>query len=64
MPSDEEGPGKCSWCGHNRGVCDRPHLDEGRRFNIKLQETFDVETVCNDAKCFFVIKLDFCFFNV
>ena len=47
------------------GECDRPHLDEDRRFSIKLEETFDVETVRNDDKCyFFVIKHDFNYFNV
>ena len=41
-----------------------PHLDEDRRFSIKLEETFDVETVRNDDKCFFVIKYDYNYFNV
>ena len=41
------------------------HLDEDRRFSIKLEETFDVEMVRNDDKCyFFVIKHDFNYFNV
>ena len=44
--------------------CDRPHLDEGWRFNIKLEEAFDCDTVSYDAKCFFVIKLDFYYVNV
>ena len=55
---------ECDWCGDERGLCDRPHLVEGQRFSINLQETFDVETVRNYDKCFFVIKHDFCFFNV
>ena len=46
-------PGEYDWCNDDWGLCDRPHLDEGRRFSIKLQETFDVETVRNDDKCFF-----------
>ena len=53
MSSDEEGPGECSWCGDNRGFYDRPHLDEGRRFSIKLEEAFNCDTVSYDAKCFF-----------
>ena len=61
---DESLPGECNWCNDDRDLCDRPHLDEDRRFNIKLQETFDVETVHNDDKCFFVIKYDFNYFNV
>ena len=64
MSSDEEGPGECSWCGGNRGFCDRPHLDEGRHFSIKLEGAFDCDTVSYDAKCFFLIKLDFYYFNV
>ena len=64
MSSDDESLAECDWCSDDRGFCDRPHLVEGRRFNIKLQEIFDVETIRNDTKCFFVIKLDFYYFNV
>ena len=64
MSSDDDRLPECDWCGDDRGLCDRPHLVEGRRFSIKLHETFDVETVRNDDKCFFIIKHDFCFFNV
>ena len=64
MSSDEEGPGECSWCGDNRSFCDRPHLDDDRRFSIKLEEALDCETVCYDTTCFFVINLDFYYFNV
>ncbi|XBI08872.1 hypothetical protein VPH35_136544 [Triticum aestivum] len=42
---DESLPGECDWCHDDRGQCDRPHLDEDRRFSIKLEETFDVETL-------------------
>ncbi|XBI93412.1 hypothetical protein VPH35_030266 [Triticum aestivum] len=45
MSSDEQGPGECSWCGDNRGFYDKPHLDEGRRFSIKLEEAFDCDTL-------------------
>ncbi|XBI44357.1 hypothetical protein VPH35_108998 [Triticum aestivum] len=45
MLSDEEGLGECSWCGDNRSFCDRPHLDDDRRFSIKLEESFDCETL-------------------
>ena len=64
MSSADESLLECDWCNDDRGLCDRPHLEEDRRFSIKLQETFDVETVHNDDQCFFVIKHDFCFFNV
>ena len=64
--SDNESlPGECDWCHDDRGMCDRfLEMDEDQRFSIKLEETFDVETVRNDAKFFFVIKLDFYYFNV
>jgi hypothetical protein len=64
MSDDDDRLLECDWCGDDRGLCDMPHLVEGRRFSIKLQENFDVEMVRNDDKCFFVIKHDFCFFNV
>ena len=49
---DESLPGECSWCHDDRGVCDRfVELDEDRRFSIKLEETFDYETVRNNDKC-------------
>ena len=51
---DDSLPGECSWCHDDRGMCDRfVQLDEDRRFRIKLEETFDVETVRNNDKCFF-----------
>ena len=50
---DESLPTECDWCHDDRGQCDRPHLDEDRHFSIKLEETFDVQTVRNDDKCFF-----------
>ena len=53
MSDDEREFAMCKYCEDERGLCDRPHLVEGRRFSIKLQETFDVETVRNDDKCFF-----------
>ena len=61
---DENLSGECSWCHENQGLCDMPHLDDDRRFSIKLEETFDVEMVRNDEKCFFVIKHDYNYFNV
>ena len=52
MSDDEREFAMCDYSEDKRGMCDRPHLVEGRRFSIKLQETFDVETVRNDNKCF------------
>ena len=51
---DESLPGECDWCHDDRGMCDGfIELDEDRRFSIKLEETFEVETVHNDDKCYF-----------
>ena len=51
MSDDEREFAMCNYCEDKRGMCDRPHLDEDRRFSIKLEETFDVETVPDDDKC-------------
>ena len=64
MSDDEREFAMCDYCKDERGLCDRPHLVEGRRFSIVLQESFDDDTVRNDDKCCFVNKHDFCFFNV
>ena len=50
--SDDGRIPECDYCGDDRGLCDRPHLQDGRRFSIKLDETFDVYTVRNDNKYF------------
>ena len=50
---DESLLGECDWCHDDRGLCDRPRLDEDRRFTIKIEDTFDVEMVRNDGKCVF-----------
>ena len=51
---DDSLPVECSWCHDDRGMCDRfVELDEDRCFRIKLEETFDCETVRNNDKCFF-----------
>ena len=63
MSDDDDRIPECDYCGDDRGVCDRPHLVDGQHFSVKLDETFDVETVHKD-KSFFVIKHDLCFFNV
>ena len=62
---DDSLPRESSWCHDDRGMCDRfVRLDDDRRFSIKLEETFDCETVRNNDKCFFSIKHDFNYFNV
>ena len=54
--------GMCEYCEDEHGLCDRPNLEDGRRFSIMLDETFEVDTVSHNDKSFFVIKHDFCFF--
>ena len=62
MSDEEKDFGKCEYCEDQRGPCDRPHLVGGRHFSIKMDETFEVDTVSHNEKYFFVIKHDFCFF--
>ena len=65
MSDDEREFAMCEYCEDEHGLCDMPHLVEGQRFSIKLQETFDVETVRNNGKCFFLFFARLlCFFNV
>ena len=62
MPDDEKEFGMCKYCEDERALCDMPHLVGGRRFSIKLDDTFEVDTVSDNDKSFFIIKHDFCFF--
>ena len=48
----------CEYCEDQRGLCDRNFLVDDRRFSIKLDETFKVDTVIHNNKSFFVIKHD------
>ena len=58
--SDDDGIPECGYCYDDRGVCDRfPHLQNDRFFTVKLEETFDVCTLCND-KHFIVINIITC----
>ena len=47
MYDDDDRIPECNYCGDDRGLCDRSHLVDGRHFNFKLDETIDIETVCN-----------------
>ena len=56
--SDDDKIPECDYCCDDRGLCDRePHLQNGRFFTVKLEETFDICTVRND-KYFIVINHD------
>ena len=61
MSDDEKDFGICKYCEDERGLCDGIFLDDDRRFSIKLDENFQVDTVSHNDKSFFVIKHDICF---
>ena len=61
MSDGEKDFGICKYCKDGRGLCDRIFLDDDRRFSIKLDENFEVDTVSHDDKSFFIIKHDICF---
>ena len=48
----------CEYCKDQRGQCDRNFLVDGRRFSIKLDETFEFDTLSHNDKSVFVIKHD------
>ena len=59
MSSDDEKDFiMCEYCEDQRGQCDRNFLVDGRRFTIKLDETFEFDTVSHNDKSVFVIKHD------
>ena len=61
MSDDEKDFGICKYCKDERNLCDRVFLYDDRRFSIKLDENFQVDTVSHNDKTFFVIKHDICF---
>ena len=61
MSDDEKDFGICKYCEDERGLWDGIFLDDDRRFSIKLDENFEVDTVSHNDKSFFVIKHDICF---
>ena len=61
MSDDKKDFGICKYCEDERGLCDGIFLDDDRRFSIKLDENFEVDTVSHNDKSFFVIKHDMCF---
>ena len=63
MSDDEKDFRICKYCEDERGLCDGIFLDDDRRFSIKLDENFEVDTVSHNDKSFFVIKHDICFIS-
>ena len=62
MSDNEKDFGISKDCEDERGLCDRIFQDDDRRFSIKLDENFEVDTVSHNDKSFFVIKHDFFLF--
>ena len=58
MSDDKKDSCICKYCEDERDLCDRIFLDDDRRFSIKLDENFEVDTVSHNDKSFFVIKHD------
>ena len=59
MSSDDERDFiMCEYCEDQRGLCGKNFLVDDRRFSIKLDENFEVDTVSHNDKSFFVIKHD------
>ena len=53
MSSDDEKDFiMCEYCEDQRGLCDRYFLIDDTRFNIKLDETFEFDTVSHNDKSF------------
>ena len=64
MSDDEKDFSICKYCEDECGLCDRIFLVDDRRFSIKLDENFEVDTVSHNDKSFFVIKHDKYFFTI
>ena len=58
MSDNEKDFGICKYCEDERVLCDGIFLDDDRRFSIKLDENFEVDTVSHNDKSYFVIKHD------
>ena len=61
MSDDEKDFGMCEYYEDEPVLCDGNFLVDDRRFSIKLDETFEEDTVSHNDKSFLVIKHDFCF---
>ena len=47
----------CEHCEDQLGLCDRNFLVDGRHFSIKLNETFEVDTVSHNGNYYLNAKL-------
>ena len=58
MSSDDEKDFiMCEHCEDQRGLCDGNFLVDGRRFSIKLDETFEVDTISHFVNYYLNAKL-------
>ena len=58
MSSDDEKDFiMCEHCEDQRGLCDQNFLVDGRRFSIKLDETFEVDIVSHFGNYYLNAKL-------
>ena len=57
MFDDKKDFGICKYCEDERGLCDGIFLDDDRRFSIKLDETFEVDTVSHSVNYYLNAKL-------
>ena len=58
MSSDDENDFiMCKHCEDQRGLCDQNFLVDDRRFSIKLDETFEVDTVSHFVNYYLNAKL-------
>ena len=57
MSDDEKDFGICKYCEDEHGLCDGIFLDDDRRFSIKLDETFEVDTVSHFVNYYLNAKL-------
>ena len=52
MPDNEKDFDICKYCKDECGLCDGILLDDDRRFSIKLDVNFEVDTVSHNDKSF------------
>ena len=57
MSDNEKDFGICKYCKDERGLCDGIFLDDDRRFSIKLDENFEVDTVSHFVNYYLNAKL-------
>ena len=63
MSSDDEHDFiMCEYCEDQRGLCGQNFLVDDRRFSIKLDENFEVDTVSHNDKSFSELSMSYASF--